>query len=205
MKKTLFIVFLSLSVAFLQAQTDDLRAVFEQELQSKNAETTTISCDFVQIRSVAVLTEKIEKKGHFYLVVPDKILFDFTDGDQIKLTSDHLEMRTNGRTTTIKIASNSGLRNLKTLISTSVSGKMKQLFSELEPKIIGNEKEWQIMLTPQRSATKMQTIEMVFDRKTMALKMLKITEKSGDYTLFKFTKTVFNQPVDNALFELQKR
>lgn len=66
--------------------------------------------------------------------------------------------------------------------------------------------EWTITLTPQRgkAASKISNIVIVFDKEDMSLNLLRIEEKSGDYTAYSFFNKLFNVTIDTHKFNIVK-
>ena len=66
--------------------------------------------------------------------------------------------------------------------------------------------EWTITLIPQRgkAASKISRIIIVFDKLDMSLNLLRMEEKSGDYTAYSFSNKVFNIAVDTNIFNVTK-
>ena len=66
--------------------------------------------------------------------------------------------------------------------------------------------EWTITLTPQRgkAASKISHIIIVFDKADMSLNLLRMEEKSGDYTAYSFSNKQFNVAIDTQIFNVAK-
>ncbi len=189
----------------LQAQESTLKQ-FEQELKKGNANVTSIKSSFTQSRQMAVLANEVSKKGQFYFKTPNNMLLSFDDGDYIKMTPSWFEMKTSGKVSATKVDSNPMLRSLNAILSASVLGDFSQISKSFGVKAEPTASEWLVELTPRRgkAVAKVSKIVVRFDRKDMSINLLKIEEKSGDYTQYKFYEKQFNTKIESTLFDISK-
>jgi outer membrane lipoprotein-sorting protein len=180
--------------------------MFQSELRRKNEQVNSIQCEFTQTREVSILANPVSKTGTFYFVKPGNMLLAFHDGDFIKMTSQWFEMKTGSNVTTTSVTSNPMLRSLSSILSACVVGDFNKMSSGFAVSYKQQATEWVITLTPQRgkAASKISSIVISFDKRDMSLNELKMVEKSGDYTAYRFTKKQFNVAVDSKLFNVSK-
>ena len=171
------------------AQNTDVEKLFQTELQEKNEDVIAIKCRFKQIRQVSYLAEPAVKEGDFAFTKPNDILLAFDDGDYIKMTSEYFEMKTAGKVAKTKVSSNPMLKNLSSILSTCVLGEFDKMSAGFNVEIEQQAKEWIVNLTPKQSkmASKISNIIIAFNKADMSLNLLKMVEKSGDYTAYNFT------------------
>lgn len=188
------------------AQAQDLEQRFQSELKLKNEQVTSIKCDFVQTRMVSVLANAVEKDGEFYFQKPNNMLLAFNDGDFIKMTDEWFEMKTGENVTATKVASNPMLKNLNSILSACVVGDFDKMTKGFSIDFEESSQEWIVILKPQggKAAAKISRIEIRFDKNDMSLNLLKMDEKSGDYTAYSFTNKQFNIDIDSQLFNISK-
>ena len=171
------------------AQSTDVEKLFQTELQAKNEDVIAIKCRFKQTRQVSYLAEPAVKEGDFAFTKPNDILLAFDDGDYIKMTSEYFEMKTAGNVAKTKVNSNPMLKNLSSILSTCVLGEFDKMSAGFNVEIEQQAKEWIVNLTPKQSkmAAKISNIIIAFNKADMSLNLLKMVEKSGDYTAYNFT------------------
>lgn len=171
------------------AQSTDVEKLFQTELQAKNEDVIAIKCRFKQTRQVSYLAEPAVKEGDFAFTKPNDILLAFDDGDYIKMTSEYFEMKTAGNVAKTKVSSNPMLKNLSSILSTCVLGEFDKMSAGFNVEIEQQAKEWIVTLTPKQSkmAAKISNIIIAFNKADMSLNLLKMVEKSGDYTAYNFT------------------
>ena len=191
--------------AFCFAQDTSLRQEFENELKAKNENVTSIKALFTQTRDVCAY-QCCQERWRFLFHQTRLYAHRFKDGDYIKMNEAWFEMKTGNNLSSTKISSNPMLKNLNSILSACVVGDfgaMNKVFT------INPEKtptEWILTMVPQRgkAASKISRIVLHFDKKDMSLNILKMEEKSGDYTMYKFTNKQFNTKIDDKLFQIAK-
>lgn len=171
------------------AQETSVQQLFQIQLQEKNSDIISINCRFKQTRQVSYLANPAVKEGDFSFTKPNDILLAFDDGDYIKMTSEYFEMKTAGNVAKTKVNANPMLKNLSSILSTCVLGDFEDMSAGFDVDIKQSEAEWVATLTPKQSkvAAKISSIIISFDKSDMSLNLLKMVEKSGDYTAYTFT------------------
>ncbi len=188
----------------LSAQS--LNQAFANELQQKGKGTTTIECLFSQTRHASFLQEDVRKEGVFYLKKPDNILLSYKDGEHIIMTAEWFEMAVAGRVTKTKVSGNPMLRSLRSILSACMLGDMSILDKKFEMTVGQVPGGWEVTMRPRRgrAVSKVSRILLRFDSKDMSLSLLKMEEKSGDYTLYEFYDKKINVVVADDLFRISR-
>lgn len=187
------------------AQESDLAEQFAAELKEKCSDVRSIVCNFVQTRSAAVLVQDVEKRGRYTFLQPYNILLAFDDGDYIKITTAMFELRQNGRTTVTKVESNPMLKSLNRMLTACISGDALQITAGFASKITVTQEEYTLFLMPQRgrAVKRAQQTVLIFDRRDMSLKTMKLIDPSGDYLQYRFSDVKYNTEVDPTLFDIR--
>lgn len=185
---------------------NSINPMFKQELKTKNENVTSIECLFTQTREMSILANTVRKNGDFYFTRPGNMLLAFKDGDYIKMNEAWFEMKTGENISSTKISSNPMLRNLSSILSACMFGDFSQMTKGFTINLEETPKEWILVMTPQRgkASSKISRIVLHFDKKDMSLNVLKMEEKSGDYTMYEFIDKKFNSNIDNKLFQIVK-
>lgn len=204
--KTIIVALMMFVCSGVWAQKINVEQEFQSELKKKNEQVTSIKCDFTQTREVSFLANPVTKDGEFYFIKPNDMLLSFDDGDYIKMTGEWFEMKTAGHVTATKVASNPMLKNLNSILSACVIGDFDKMSRGFTVSYEQSATQWTIMLTPQRgkAAAKISRIVIVFDKSDMSLDLLKMEEKSGDYTAYGFSNKQFNIAIDTQMFNVTK-
>lgn len=192
-------------MSMIMAQNSDLDAQFAHELKEKCSGVKSIECKFIQTRSASVLARDVDKRGRYYFLQPYNVLLAFEDEDYIKITSTMFEIKQNGRVNATKVSSNPMLKSLNRMLAACISGDASQITSGFETEITANDDEFALRLLPLRGRTNKKTpeIQLVFNRKDMSLKTMKMMEASGDFLQYKFYEVKYNIDVAPSLFDIQ--
>lgn len=207
MKNRLFIIAFFTFLCFgVSAQVNNIEQVIQSELKKKNESVTSIKCQFTQTREVSILAKPAIKDGEFYFLKPNNMLLGFNDGDYIKMNSEWFEMKTAGNVATTKVTANPMLKNLHSILTACVVGDFDKMSNGFDVSYEQSATEWTITLTPQRgkAASKISHIIIVFDKADMSLNLLRMEEKSGDYTAYSFSNKQFNVSIDTQIFNVAK-
>lgn len=165
----------------------DIRADFEREVAA-NASVKKINCKFSQTRSVAVLSQDVVRKGDFSLRQPGDILLQFEDGEYIKMGESEFEIKSEGRVSKMKVNANPMLKELKRVLGACMGGDVASIMAGFDSEISANKTEYSVKLCPKgKKNGMMQSLELQFCRKDMSLDWMKMTERNGDFTLYRFT------------------
>lgn len=204
--KLIVIAILSFICHKVSAQVNDIEHSFQSELRKKNETVTSIKCSFTQTMESSFLANPVRKDGEFYFMKPNNMLLSFNDGDYIKMSNEWFEMKTAGNVATTKVSSNPMLKNLNSILSACVVGDFDKMSNGFAVKYEQSVTEWTVTLTPQRgkAASKILNIVIVFDKSNMSLNLLRMEEKTGDYTVYAFSNKLFNVTVDTQIFNVTK-
>lgn len=175
---------------------------FARELAAKSGEIRSIACRFEQVRSMQIMQHDVVQQGDFYYLRPEQILLAFEGGDYIAMTPTYFSMEAGGVKQRMKLQSNPMLKELKRILSASMTGDVEQLAAGFTPTITEQKESYEVVLRPTRRgmANRLKAISMHFDRQTMSLTMLCMEEQSGDKTTYRFFDKRFNTQLDAALF-----
>jgi outer membrane lipoprotein-sorting protein len=191
-------------VGTFAASAQSIEHEFECELKAKNSGITSIHAEMTQIREVAVLAEAVTKDGEFYYLEPTNLLLKFEDGNYIKLTAEWFEMRSGSSVTRRSTSANPMLKQLSAILSACMSGDLEGIAKGFTPTITKSDKQWRVVLQPERSkgGAKIAQIELLFNRADMSIDSLKMVEKSGDCTIYRFRNKQFNVVINDQLFTI---
>ncbi len=199
-----FLAAMILGVCALDAQTTQQE--FAQELEQKGGGVSSIRCRFSQTRHASFLANDVEQDGVFYLKKPDNIKLEYSDGGYIIMTAEWFEMKNADKVNRTKISANPMLRNLKSILSACMLGDLSVPGKRFEISVAQIPSGWEVTMKPKKGGaiSKVSRILLNFDKGDMSLSLMKIEEKSGDYTSYEFYDKKVNVAVDDSLFAMAK-
>lgn len=193
-------------VSFLSLDAQSINKEFADELKQKSQEINSIICLFSQNKSASFFSKNIVKTGKFYFKMPQDILLSYDDGDYIIMSGEWFKMNSSGKVNKTKISSNPMLKNLNMILSACISGNINKLTNEFDVSITSESKVWNVVMKPKdkRLAKRISSILLNFEKDNMSLSLMKMIEKSGDYTEYKFFDKKLNVAVDASIFNIAK-
>jgi outer membrane lipoprotein-sorting protein len=197
-----------LTTAGLHAQSGAYKpmkdtAGFKQKINLMAQNTNSIESDFVQVKDLSALTEKVTSKGHFRFRKENLLRWEYTTPYKymIVINKDKIVIRDETKTTRYDMNSNKVFKEINDLMIASVqgnilkSGKFRVVFLE-------GEKDYKLELYPIAKGMKesLQKINMYFDKAVSSVVKLEMVEPSGDSTLIDFTNKKLNGDIPESEF-----
>lgn len=203
-----FLLFICVSA---HAQPKGYQAVrnvanFQQALSKNSTQVQTITSDFVQVKNMALLEEKIKSKGKFYYKKEDKVRIEYTSPFTYLLVMNAGQVMVKDEQKTSKI----NTKNSKTMQSVNrimIDCMRGSVFQNTDFKVTAfeNNSSYLLAMVPATDAMKkmFKQIDVYMDKKTMDVDRLTMSELGGDYTDMDFTNTKHNTPLDEAIFKIK--
>lgn len=180
--------------------------LFKQQFMKTAQSTNTIKSDFVQEKNLSMLSEKIVSKGKFWFKKENKVRMEYS-------APSYYLMVINGKSFRIKDAKTD--RN----ISTSGSKLFEQISKvtadcvqgnvlnnkDFSTKVLENAQYYQVQMTPVAKGLKdfFNSIDLLVEKKDLAVVKITMHERSGDDTNISFTQRELNVPISDEIFALK--
>lgn len=199
MKKILSILYifsLSFTVFGQEMQPITNAVEFEKNLKDAAEKIQSVESNFRQEKFMKVFSDKMVSTGMFYYRKPNKISLQYNKPIQYTVTihSDRLQTVTGGKKTTVNLGSNKMMAQMRGLIEASMIGNISALDREYDLQYFQSDSEYFVKISPTSQAVKayIKEIGITFDRQTMGVKLLRMTENNDDYTDYIFTNPQYN-------------
>lgn len=154
-----------------------------------------------------VFSDKMVSTGMFYYRKPNMISLQYDKPMQYAITinGDKLQTLTGGKKTTVNLGSNKMMGQMKGLIEASMIGNISVLDKEYELHYFQSASEYFVRILPKSQSVKayIKEIGITFDKKTMGVKQLRMTENSDDYTDYIFTNSQYNTLQSDEKFAIR--
>ena len=210
MKKVLSILYtLSLSFAIFAQEMQPIVNVddFEKNLKESAEKIQSVESNFRQEKFMKVFSEKMISTGMFYYRKPNKISLQYDKPMQYAVTinGDRLQTVSAGKKTTVNLGSNKMMTQMKGLIEASMIGNISALDREYDLQYFQSDSEYFVKISPTSKAVKayIKEIGITFDRQTMGVKRLRMTENNDDYTDYIFTNPQYNTLPSDEKFSIR--
>lgn len=200
MKKAWLFVFILLAAAPLMAWADDF-----EKLRRDSARIKTISADFVQKKTLKILSKPLVSEGKFYYTAPDFIRWEYAKPLRSIVIS--------GKGTTKRymasggkmVEDQAGGAQAMKIVLTEVAGWMSGKFDS-NPSFKATLKEGTqtlITLVPveKNMAGFFEKIEIVVSRKDASVKSVRIVESASAETRIDFSHVVVNADIPPSVYQ----
>ena len=189
-------------LAVFSVRGQETADAFFTEAARKTAETTSVRSDFLQtkklkaFRKPLVITGELcmDRTGRFawHVKAPIRYSCVIADGTLSQWDAD------TGKTMTLDVGSNPGLRYLVRSLTGYFSGDFQEMRKDFEPVRFDGNGHWGEMVPKKDvpAARFIRSIRFTFTDGTLSvLKEVRICEVSGDETTVEFRDPVCNQPI----------
>lgn len=189
---TIALLFLFLNEAF--AQFDNTIAVsnpnqIKARIKENALKSNDISAEFTQTKVLDIILEKLESKGTFKFKKENKIRWEYSTPFQylVIINGPKIYINDEGNKKEFDVKNNKMFREINKIVIGSVQGNLFEN-QDYKSRFFENEHVYHIIMQPVNA--KMQEyvneVNLYIDKKELTLKRLKMSEKSGDYTLVDF-------------------
>lgn len=192
----LYILLLSFAIFGQEMQPVTNVADFERKLKETAGKIESVESNFRQEKFMKVFSDKMVSTGMFYYRKPNKISLQYNKPMEyvVTINGDKLQTVTGGKKTTVNLGSNKMMAQMRGLIEASMIGNISALDKEYELQYFQSVSEYFVKISPANQAVKayIKEIGITFDKKTMEVKRLRMTENNDDYTDYIFTNPQYN-------------
>ncbi len=195
----LVLILLHSAPVFSQEKTLDKMLL---DITQKSVETAAITCDFKQVRTLALFNKPIVFHGKLALIRPNKLRWEFTTPvPSILIFNDDKGLRCNENSepTTFDLASDPVMRMVAEQLWTWLAGDYSKLKADYTLEKSG---ESSILVTPLDSQTAniIQNISIDFDENNMQPQSVLVREPGGDETSITFSAYKLNPVIPQSTF-----
>lgn len=202
----LFVTFLSSYVCGQTKLTLVQQKQIVEKIDKAASQMTGMQCEFIQTKSMKLLSREMQSKGVMYFMCPDKLRWQYThpydytfilNGDKVRLISSK-------STKNINVQENKVFRQITKIILNSITGGGLKTTSDFYVELYKAEKNYFAKLYPKKKELKQiyRVIEIHFNPQLTMVNMVKMEEKTGDVTLVNLNNIKTNAPINEKLFNL---
>lgn len=167
--------------------------------------TLTTESDFVQEKSLSVLSEKIISKGHFLFKKENQLRWEYTDPFPytIVINKDKVTIKDDEKISHYDMNSNKVFKRINDIMINSVQGNITNN-KDYRIVFLENIQFFLVEMTPLKKEGKdfLKTINLYFERDGYYVSKVKLIENSGDYTLIEFVNHKKNESIPDTRFTL---
>lgn len=188
-----------------QVVTDDVAAQMISKINATAKQLKSMSCSFVQTKTLKMLHSKMVSQGVMYYKQPALLRWEYTSPYQyvFVLNGQRVVMRNSKRTDVIDIKQNKIFQQITQIMMSSFTGECLTDKSNFKVEMMKDGDWWIANLTPEKKELKQMfaSICITFDSKALMVTQVELKEKSGDHTLIVLKNVRKNEAIDAHVFE----
>ena len=182
-------------------------AQVRQRITSAAAKTQTLTCDFVQAKSVKMLKRSVVSSGKMWYAKPSKLRWEYTRPYQyvFLLNGNTVTLKNSGGSTKMGVAQNKMFQEIARIMMGSVLGSCVKDSRDFSVTLTGRGNDWKAVLTPKRNPMKQmfKTVEVHFNMARAIVSKIVMTEKGGDMTVITLKNVKTNGNIHAQTFSLR--
>lgn len=179
---------------------------FSDRLKRASASIESISCDFDQIKQMAVLTKPVRSKGRFYYQQEQKMCLEYSlpQGNLIVMCDGRFKIVNNGVTTIVSNKVNPMMRQMTEMLTACMTGNISLFGSKEVPEYYESSELYTVIITfrNKRVQNYMKRIVLCFDKQDMTLSSMRMCETDADYTHYDFKDKKLNGIISEDKFKI---
>ena len=181
-------------------------AQFQTALSRANAAVNTVSSDFIQVKNLALLSDKITSKGKFYFKKDDKVRIEYTAPYSYLLVMNkgQIMVKDEQKTSKINTKNSKSLQSVNRIMIDCMRGTVMNN-PDFKVTAYENGKTYLLNLIPTNDAMKrmFKSIDVHLNKRSFDVDKLSLKEQGGDFTEMNFANAQHNVALNDALFKVK--
>lgn len=208
-KLIIYIIFFFASLdAFAQTSFNSVKdtILLKSKIDNMSKQTNSIESDFIQVKTLSMLSEKITSKGHFWFQKQNNLRWEYSEPYKysIVINKDKILIKDENKVKKYDMNSNKVFKEINDIMISCVNGNV---LSSNKFKIVyfENDKFFKLELSPNEKAMKesLKQINMYFDKKVTSVVRLDMIETGDDITTIDFSNKKINAAIAPEKFMLK--
>jgi outer membrane lipoprotein-sorting protein len=193
----------SVSAQYREA-TKEQKDEIVSKITGSAGEMKTMQGDFIQVKELSFMDDKVTSEGKIYYKKTDKIRWEYmkpyryvfsTDGQNVRMTS-------GDRTNTVPVKSSRMFGAISKIMIGGVTGSGLSDSSGFDTQFMVGRDDYRIVLTPREKEIKeiFSSVELFVNKADCRIRAVEMIEKSGDKTTVTLKNVQVNTTIDDRLF-----
>lgn len=205
MKRYFYLLILMFLPLIVQAQKFTETQV-RQRINAVASGMNTMTCDFVQTKTVKMLRSNIVSRGVMYYGKPNKLRWEYTTPYKYTfiLNGQTVWLKNTKGNSKIDVAQSKVFKEITRIMMSSVLGTCVSNNRDFKVSLQGNGNSWRAVMVPRKNPMKQMfsSITVYFDMQKSMVTAVRMVEKNGDTTNIKLTNVKVNTPVNAKVFSI---
>lgn len=206
--KYIYLLLLTLLFYSTFAQTNGYSNVkdlvsFKQNFAKASQALESVSSDFVQVKNLSLLKDKITSSGKFYYKKGNKVRIEYKKPFYylMVLNGGNMMVKDEQKQSNYNTHSNKMMQSINNIMMDCMSGNVYKN-KDFTTQVFENTKEYLLQMTPSTSMMKklFSKIEVYVSKTDYRVLRLNMIENGGDNSMMTFSGHLLNKPLDETLF-----
>lgn len=206
--KNIYLLLLTLFCYHTFAQTNGYSNVkdlvsFKQNFAKASQALESVSSDFVQVKNLSLLKDKITSSGKFYYKKGNKVRIEYKKPFYylMVLNGGNMMVKDEQKQSNYNTHSNKMMQSINNIMMDCMSGNVYKN-KDFSTQVFENTKEYLLQMTPSTSMMKklFSKIEVYVSKTDYRVLRLNMIENGGDNSMMTFSGHLLNKPLDETLF-----
>ncbi len=207
MNKYLILFFLFIAnTAFAQYKPVPGNDAFRSQFTAASSGINTISADFTQVKTLAVLSEKLTSKGKFYFKKENQVRMEYTSPYQylMVINGSKVSIKDGSKTTTMSARSNKMFQQINQLMMDCMRGTVFEN-KNFSVRLFEDADTYLAEMTPvtKQMAGLFKKVNVIMNKNSFIVSRVQMFEPSGDYTSMNYSNQKLNASLPDALFTIK--
>lgn len=203
---TFIIITLFANTVFAQYKLLPNTIAFKTEFAAASSKTNSISSDFTQVKTLALLSEKLTSKGKFYFKKDNLVRMEYTFPYQylMVINGSRVSIKDGNKTSTMSSRSNKMFQQINQLMMDCMRGTVFENKS-FSVRLFEDGDTYLAEMTPVTSQMSglFKKVNVIMKKGNFVVSQVQMFEPSGDYTSMNYSNQKLNVPLADALFSIK--
>ncbi|MDD5570083.1 MAG: outer membrane lipoprotein carrier protein LolA [Bacteroidales bacterium] len=207
--KFIVIVFFINTSVFAQSDFKPLKDVasFKNKIKEMSKTTRSIECNFVQEKSLSVLTKKIISKGYFCFKKENNIRWEYFEPYKylVVIVNNKISVKDDKSKKQYDSRSNAMFKEFILMMFNFIQGNIDACEKDYTITCMENEHSYYMKMIPKSEKVKkmLSQVDLYFDKKDLTVSRIKMLETGGDYTCIDFINKKINMNIPDEKFRIK--
>ena len=207
MNKYFFFAFLLFSnITFGQYKIVANPSVFKSQFSAVSGKTNSISADFTQVKTLALLAEKLSSKGKFFFRKENQVRMEYTAPYQylMVINGGKVSIKDGNKTSTMSGRSNKMFQQINQLMMDCMRGTVFEN-KNFSVRLFEDAETYLAEMTPVTTQMSglFKKVNVIMKKNNFAVSQVQLFEPSGDYTSMNYSNQKYNTALADALFTIR--
>jgi outer membrane lipoprotein-sorting protein len=190
-----------------QPATETQQKEMIQRITESSEQLKTLRCDFVQKKTISILTDEIISEGRLSFKQPDKLRWEYTKPYQYEFVMNGDKVMVSSGTTknVIEVNSSKVFREISKIIISGINGAGIFDQSKFAAEFMVGAKENMVILTPKQKEIKQlfNKIRICFNKLDDTVNSVEIEELNEDKTFIEMSSKQINKELGDEVFDIR--